>query len=435
MKNSIVFIFSSIPLLLISGPFLSGIAVVTIGLYGLYNLKSFSLVNDKINIKYILLIFLLFYLYLLFTSSISELPKESFKSSLFYCRFIFFSVGAFLLMKKYKNKIYQLMFIFITISFMVVFLSLIAEFFIEYFIMQNRGNGQLTGVFFKEKIAGSYISRLYPLLIGLAIIFKSKTFNISKNNFILILFIVSTSSVLLSGERASISIFLISNIILIIGLKMYRNLIFSKKSILSITFILVFFSIFANPIFERVVIKTIHQITENGEFNIISKHHESHLVTAYKMFSYNKITGVGPRMFRHLCDKGEYIDIYNTEIQYQNNGLPKYIDGKIQIKEYNGCSTHPHNMLFQILSETGLIGILFYLFFIFIIYKDLFQMLNKKDKSDSYIILLASLACLSASFFPLLPSNNFFGSYVNIFYYFILTFYLISKNEISQHNT
>ena len=37
-------------------------------------------------------------------------------------------------------------------------------------------------------------------------------------------------------------------------------------------------------------------------------------------------------------------------------------------KHYDGCSTHPHNLFIQILSETGLIGIFFYLIFLFWIY-------------------------------------------------------------------
>ena len=414
---------------------MSGIAVIIIGLYGLYNLKLYNQIKEKINIKSIIIIFLLFYLYLLFISSISIFPKESFKSSLFYFRFILFSFGAFFLIKEYKNTIYHFVFIFLTSSFIIIFLSLITELFLNYLFFSNNNDGQLTGIFFKEKIAGSYISRLYPLLIGLAIIYKKKIFNISKNNLILIIFLISVSSVLLSGERTSIAIFLFSNIILIIGLKVYRNLIFSKISMISLVFIFIFFSIFANSVFERVLIKTVNQLTEGNKINITTSHHESHIVTAFKMFNHNKITGVGPRMFRHLCDKKNYLDIYKSELQYSNNGTPKFLNGKFLIKYYNGCSTHPHNMLFQVLSETGLIGLTFYLLFIFLIYKDLLKILIRGIQNESFIISLTALACLCSSFFPLLPSNNFFGSYINIYYYFVLSFYLISKNEISQHNT
>ena len=79
------------------------------------------------------------------------------------------------------------------------------------------------------------------------------------------------------------------------------------------------------------------------------------------MFNENKLFGIGPRMFRFLCDDEKYIYIYDSKIQFNNNGSIKYSDGKPVIKDYNVIN-HPHNILAQIISETGLID----LYFIFI---------------------------------------------------------------------
>ena len=153
------------------------------------------------------------------------------------------------------------------------------------------------------------------------------------------------------------------------------------------------------------------------------------------MFKDNKIFGVGPRMFRFLCDDVKYEDIWNREIQYNNRGEEKKLShGKNLILDYNGCSTHPHNLFIQVLSETGLFGMIFYLSFLFFISFQLCKyILNKKNQNNdkNNIMAFVALVCLFSIFFPLLPANNFFGSYINIFYYFILTFYFIKTNETS----
>ena len=144
------------------------------------------------------------------------------------------------------------------------------------------------------------------------------------------------------------------------------------------------------------------------------------------MFEENKLLGIGPRGFRNFCDDDKYIFIYKSEIQYNNNKTPKIINNKIQKKHYNGCSTHPHNLLIQILSETGLVGVIFYLIFIYWIYKNLLiSIISGKNKLD--IISFCALTTLCSSFFPILPSHNFFASYINILNFFILSFYFLKK--------
>ena len=118
-------------------------------------------------------------------------------------------------------------------------------------------------------------------------------------------------------------------------------------------------------------------------------------------------------MFRFLCDDSKYEDIYLKTIEYNNNGLPKLIDGNMLYKEYNGCSTHPHNLFAQVLSESGLIGIVFYISFLCLIFFQLFKQFLKKNNFNNdrdFIMTFAILTSLSSIFFPLLPSNNFFTS-------------------------
>ena len=90
------------------------------------------------------------------------------------------------------------------------------------------------------------------------------------------------------------------------------------------------------------------------QFFIFSSHHHSHYVTALNMFKKNIIFGVGPEKFRDNC----------RLINYSSGQDP--------------CSTHPHNILMQIMSETGLVGLIFFLLvFIFVII-EVFKRINQR---------------------------------------------------------
>ena len=423
-----IYLVSLIPLLFITGPFLSGLGAVLISLYGLYSLKFFSNIEFHKSLKIFLILSLLFYFYTLLSSYSSPLPKESFKASLFYFRFILFSVGVYFLLSinlKFSLKlIYKILFF----CFVLVILSVLCDFLFSNFIKKSF-ESQYTGIFFDEKIAGSYISRLYPLLISLIIYFEedlTKFKYITFEKFILLVFIFSFFTIFLSGERSSIAIFIISNIFLILGINKYKEIIINKFVITGIIISLFLFNTLAKDTFDRVFFKTYNQIFNDNKINLLSDHHEAHFITAIRMFEDNKLIGIGPRGFREFCNKDEYKFIYESKIQYNNNGTPKKINNQIFIKDYDGCSTHPHNLFIQILSETGLVGVFFYLIFLFWIYFELVRsfFLNKL-KAD--IIAFCALASIGSSFFPILPSHNFFASYINILNFFILSFYFLKK--------
>ena len=126
---------------------------------------------------------------------------------------------------------------------------------------------------------------------------------------------------------------------------------------------------------------------------------------AYKVFDNNKVFGVGPRNFRNVCgDEENFVK--------------------------NGCTTHPHNIFLQLLSETGLVGILFYFLIIF----SLFFKFIKSPNNNSFIIAQKYLFILIlVNLFPLVPSGNFFNNFMNLLYYFPigLSLGLFEKNEFS----
>ena len=70
----------------------------------------------------------------------------------------------------------------------------------------------------------------------------------------------------------------------------------------------------------------------------------AHVLTALEMFKNNIFLGSGFGSFRFECHKYDKID---------------------SLSRIDRCSTHPHNIYFEILSELGLIGFVFFLIFLF----------------------------------------------------------------------
>ena len=90
-----------------------------------------------------------------------------------------------------------------------------------------------------KKLANIIYIKTFSYTYRLNIPFKRKISHY-KNNLLLIFFLISLFSVLLSGERTSIIIFFLSNLIMVFGLNFYRKILFSKKSIFCIIIFLIF---------------------------------------------------------------------------------------------------------------------------------------------------------------------------------------------------
>tara|TARA_B100001063_G_C16585936_1_gene463112 strand:- start:49 stop:555 length:507 start_codon:yes stop_codon:yes gene_type:complete len=138
---------------------------------------------------------------------------------------------------------------------------------------------------------------------------------------------------------------------------------------------------------------------------IYSDDHEGHIKLALKLFSESKIFGIGPKGFRHYC----------RQVNYD--------------PDYGICSTHPHNILIQIISELGLIGLIFYFFAITFILFHLFNSIIKKNFSDEYLSFYSITLGLFINLFPFIPSGNFFNNWISIVLYYNFGIYLFSYKK------
>lgn len=397
------YLFISLPFLLITGPFLSDLAVIIICI--LYLLNNFKKVINE-NIKnYIVIFFLFFYALCILSALLSDYPLISTLKSIFYIRFLFLSLAIVYTLRIIPDTLDKL-FISILICFSILIFDGLYQFIFKenifgYIMSENR----ISSFFKDELIYGSYLSKFFPILVSLFFVGKK---NPKLLIFSLIVVILSVFAVTISGERAALFLIILSIMYLLIMLKL--NLKFL------ITFgLIIFFGIgliltFNESVKKRMIDFTKNQIVSDEKVYFFSKDHTGHYLAALDIFNRNnKLIGIGPKNFRNYC--------YNDD---KYSKLP-FI-----------CSSHPHNTYIQLLTEVGLIGFLFavltLLCLIFLSLKYLFnKIFKKKFIFNNFQISLFSFYVMML--WPIVPSGSFFNNYLSIIYYIPLGLLMWSKNS------
>lgn len=402
----------TMPIALIVGPAIFNLISVLICIFFLFFYKNKIILKKIFKTK--LIFFLFFYFYLILSSSLSDDPLFSFHSSLFYVRFILVSLSVYFFLIFFENYIKHM---FIILLGIFIFFSLDSIYFI---LNQNSFFGiQQSQVRFRsvqfDYILGSYIVRVLPIIIAVNFfLFQNKRKNFEL--FLLFFLISSLFIIFVSGERAALIHFLIFIILLLLGLSFTRTfyyLLFSSLFLLSL------FIYFAKPmIISRFYYYTLSQIGVYDEIsksfsfklydlNLISPAHESLIKVGFYIFKDNIFFGSGPRMFRELCN--DYLHLIS-----------------------NGCSTHPHNFYVQLLSETGIFGLLFLLVgLIYITYLILSKIIDKyfyfykSNISESNYIILCGIFCY---IFPVNANGNFFNGWISIILYTTIGFFFYFNN-------
>jgi O-antigen ligase len=405
--SSILFVL--IPLTLISGPFIPDLSLVIITI----NFITLTIINKKYEIfnSKFLVFFLLFCLIITIVSFFS-LNTSSIQSSLFYFRFGLFSLAGYILIQEKKNLLNYTLYLMLVI-YSILFIDSIYQYKFGENLLGFKyldQNFRITSLFGKDEILGSYSVRLLPLTLFL-IIFTFNHSIIKKNFLFIFLLIFSSVIILLSGERTSLALFFLMILFLFMSSFNLRKLLIFPIIVSLIIFTVTISK--SDKIKNRMINTTINQLglTEKSERLVLfSKTYEGHYLVALNMFKEKPILGHGAKMFRFYCSK-------------EKNFLAD-----------NACTTHPHNFYAQILAETGLVGFLFLLsFFLYILFLFLknfyFQIKYKKQLiSDLGLCLLSSYFI---TFFPILPSGNFFNNWLSIIIYYPLGFliYTIKNNK------
>lgn len=245
------------------------------------------------------------------------------------------------------------------------------------------------------------------LIVGALIFcfgYTSTTFFIENNKKnksilpIILIFLLVPISIFITGERSNFIKSLFLFLIIIFFFKKNKHNLNFKILLVPVFFIISCFLIFSHTtlnkyteIYKRFLVQSDVQ-KEIGEESTIWNNSRnikyfSHYDAAIKIFQNYPILGVGNKNFRKECFKEEY---FNERILFSNTR----------------CTTHPHQIHFEILSEHGFLGYFMVIAFImWFIFKNLRIFMRNRN-----IYHLSNTTYLLIFFTPLLPGAGIFST-------------------------
>ncbi len=413
-----------IPLALSTGPFIPDLFLSLVSL--IFLVTSIYKKLWKYYFNPIFIFFILFWIFIVVVSLSSNNVGLSFKPSVTYLRFGIFCLALIYLINNNQNFL-KYFFITLTMTFILVLIAGLIEIpFGSHLLLHITAGHQVeskavTAFFGDEKLLGSYLSRLYPLLLAGFAYINIKN-NTKKNTLIFLITFITLFVLFFTRERSAIFFFFITLFLIYL----FTNIINYKKIFLLFLIIVIGSTLIIYPqTFTNTILSTLQQlnIIQGGHHQnhegifLFSNIHEANFFTAINIFKDHPITGAGVKMFREFCYE------YGFKIYGDQQDL--------------FCSTHPHNTYIQLLAETGVVGfsaifsILIYTIYKIIKHVVMFFLNNKKCLSDYNFSLLI---CFLITLWPLIPTGNFFNNWLSVIYFLPIGFYLSNSKYYNMKN-
>tara|TARA_Y100000590_G_scaffold62304_1_gene66600 strand:+ start:1086 stop:2417 length:1332 start_codon:yes stop_codon:yes gene_type:complete len=400
-----------LPFSLVAGPLIMEILIFIIIVSFIYSLTLRSR-KTKFSFNTLELLIVGLYFFLVISSLLSEYKLISLKSSLLSIRFIILVYAIIFLLTK-LNYFLKYFLISSSLCFALTVFDGYVQFFFgrDIFFIPIEPWG-VTGFFGEEKKLGSFLVRFFPIIIGCYLLISKEKIKKKIINIILI-FIPFYGLCFLTSERMSLIYASLTLFFIMIYFSKFNKKVFLFFPLIFLIIPILFY--YLNIVeFKLRVNDSYNQIFRPNHMHgmvFFSVHHELLSKTSIELFKKKPILGIGPNNFRRKCNSIDPIDV-----GYEHTELLEF-----QLKEPVTCSTHPHNIFFQLLAETGLIGIVCYLIFIFFIFKETFKFIFKKKYQSINIFFLCPLIYYLNPFFP---SGNFFNNWYMFMGIIGLPFYL-----------
>ena len=416
MFNKIsIFLFTLLPISLILGNFAINLNILIIDILALY--LCFIKRNwDWTKEKFFKLL-IIFYIFLIFNSLYSYYfstheTNSGLIRSLTFIKFIIFAYS-FKILVTDSSTLKKIMIYWSCIIAVVIFDIFFERIFGINIIGNESPDGTRIVSFFKDELlVGSLI-----LCFGYAITtyYLSQNLKVKNNIIINFLLLLIPVTILITGERSNFikSLIIFSFIIIFIN---QQKLILKKRNFIILILLSFLSLIYLNPniynkqmeFFKRVVDvnKIENEFIEGSDFfNRFQKiRYFVHYDVSLKIFKEYPLFGVANKNFRHECHN------------------KKYFDEKIKLSNVR-CNTHPHQIHFELLSEHGIIG---YIFFFVIIFTGLKKIYHNYIATKS-IFYLSSLLYLMIFLIPILPSGSFFSTFNGALFWVIFSIGNIKK--------
>jgi O-antigen ligase len=353
-----------LPFSFLVGSFFVNIIAVSISIYTLiwiFKNKNFYILFKT---QYVCL-FLLFCVFIASTI-FSNYKLHSLENSFAYLSNVLLFISLTHLLLQKDNRLLQISkIVFVIVMFLCVDLWIQKFTGTNVFGYVTEQAGRLTSVFKGEQIPGVIIFKLLPFIIFYLFTQKEykALFNYKYSILILIYF-----SILITGERAAS---ILSTLLILFLLFLNFKSIDKKKLIGYSMLVAILFSILynqKNSIIKERIYYTFKQSKDNVYIDLYKN--------SFEIFRKNIILGTGPQTYRFECPK---------------------------IKKT--CSTHPHNFILELLSDSGILSpILLIVSLLSLVFFKIIKTHNKFLKS-----LIVTFTILF--FFPIIPTGSFFTSY------------------------
>ena len=392
----ITFFFCILPISLIVGNLATNINILLVDI--LFIIISFNKKYWTWSRKKLFLILIILWIYQIINSlfSINITDEMTLIRSLGFIRFVIFFFAIDFFFTQFP-KILKKIFLFWTIILMVILFDTIFETIFGSNIIGNVSPSErrVVSFFGDELVVGAYILGLGYLISGY-LISTNSSLKVKKIIYNLILFLVPVC-IFFSGERSNFIKASIIFFLMILFIK--ENLLVIKKKyfflFFLVTIILTTFVSKETYNTQTLFFKRIdYSINKNFFKNFENIKYFAHYEVAWQIFKDNPVIGVGGKNFRHICSRQKY---HNSEIKFG----------------FERCSTHPHQVHFELLSEHGLIGYIFIISLILIFcIRNFKYFLIKKNT-----LHLASILYVFFVFTPLIPSGSIFATFNATFFW------------------
>ncbi len=413
-KNIIEFIFILLPISLVFSNIVSELLVFILIVFYLSSLSFNKIVSNLKEPIILLLIF--FWLYLILNFFINYGKNPSLERTLFFIRFPLLILSISFCINDLNINLKKI-FTYWAIIISILCIDLVFQFFNQVNLIGNKaiqqGSIYRLGGFMGDELKISNLIFNFGILTFSYLLTTNYINNNKKNLTTIIFFSLILFSIFITGERSNFITISLFSLLLLIFL-FFNNLKLFLKIFSIILILFATFSLSNSKISDRMInnlfSKQIKHLSINTDKNFLYKnsHYFAHYSVAYQIFEKNKFFGVGLKNFRNFCD--------NEDFNYQVH--PNWQEKK--------CALHPHNFYFEILSETGLLGMIILGSFFII-------SLIRFFKSKNNTLIVSSIIVL-VYFIPFIPKGSFFTNWTALIFWtifgIIYSIYIKSKKII-----
>ena len=395
-----IILLAIFPLALIMGNLIINLFIFIFSVGFFINLKQNKIFFQE-KIFYLLVFFLIS---LLINVIFSSEPENSFPRVIKILFIIFFIFEIKRLIQKhsltYIKQIYKVwLFLFLALSIDIIF-----EVIFGHNIFGNISDypGRIASFFGDELVVGAFYHGFVLFFLSYLILRKSNIYTLI--SAIILILLIS----FLIGERSNfIKLFLSVVIFASLAIKVnYKLKIISFLIVITSLFIIINSnSFYKTRYFQQ--IKTLFSL--NGYSDYMKKsQYGAHRDAAIQILKENLIFGVGVKNFRHESGKKKY---ENKEFK------------KTDVRQ----ATHPHQIHYEFLSETGIFGYFSFLIFIFV---SLYHGIKSYIKTKN-LYQLSGIIFILTSLLPLLPSGSFLSTFSSAIFWLnfaIMNAYILPKS-------